>query len=338
MRKVTIEDISQRTGLSRGTISRALNNRPDISEKTKQRVLDACRELNYVPNHTARSLATGRNLACAVVVDDLSRSFCAAYLRGVIRAAEEVNYSIQVVELGGDPAAARERVRMLAAYRIDGVLMGCALTPELATELRGAQGARVTGACHPLDGVPADVISPDYAEAGRLLGRLLLISRRCASPLYLHNPRTEGAGDLLDGFQQVCREHGAAPEAVTVAVGGGAETPVERERLQRADGIACSDDCVAVRAAAACLSIGRMPGRDVTIVGVGNERFTECVDPPLATIDLNGEEIGRRAFQFAFQRLSHERMDGPQHIRVAPDLISRATICAAPDSQPDPVL
>ena len=54
MRKVTIEDISRDTGLSRGTVSRALNDRPDISTRTKQRVLETCRKLNYVPSFAAR--------------------------------------------------------------------------------------------------------------------------------------------------------------------------------------------------------------------------------------------------------------------------------------------
>ncbi len=69
MARITIEDISRQTGLSRGTVSRALNDRPDISRQTKQRVLEACRKLNYLPSHAARSLATGRSFAVAVLVD-----------------------------------------------------------------------------------------------------------------------------------------------------------------------------------------------------------------------------------------------------------------------------
>ena len=75
MGKVTIEDISRSTGLSRGTVSRALNDRPDISAQTKQRVLEACLRLKYVPSHAARSLATGRRYAVAVLVDDLRTMF-----------------------------------------------------------------------------------------------------------------------------------------------------------------------------------------------------------------------------------------------------------------------
>ena len=71
MPKVTIDDISRETGLSRGTISRALNDRSDISDATKQRVMAACAKLHYTPSFAARSLATGRNLALAAVMGPL---------------------------------------------------------------------------------------------------------------------------------------------------------------------------------------------------------------------------------------------------------------------------
>jgi DNA-binding LacI/PurR family transcriptional regulator len=100
MHKVTIEDISRDTGLSRGTVSRALNDRPDISPKTKQIVLESCRKLNYVPSHAARSLATGRNYAVAALVDNLESPFSAGFLRGAIDHARQAHYVVHVVELG----------------------------------------------------------------------------------------------------------------------------------------------------------------------------------------------------------------------------------------------
>ncbi|RMF85876.1 MAG: LacI family transcriptional regulator, partial [Planctomycetota bacterium] len=88
MGKVTIEDISRETGLSRGTVSRALNDRPDISAKTKRRVLEACRKLNYVPSYAARSLATGRRYAIAVIINSLTDPYDAEFARGVIAQGE----------------------------------------------------------------------------------------------------------------------------------------------------------------------------------------------------------------------------------------------------------
>ena len=65
---VTIKDIAQICKVSEGTVDRALNARPGISEKTKEYILKVAKELNYTPNHLARGLAKGRSMTIGVVV------------------------------------------------------------------------------------------------------------------------------------------------------------------------------------------------------------------------------------------------------------------------------
>lgn len=323
MRKVTIEDISQRTGLSRGTVSRALNDRPDISQKTKHRVLEACRELNYVPNHAARSLATGRNYAVAVLLDDLTSVFAASYLRGVIAAADEASYAVQVLEIGSGEGTSRDRMRALSAVRIDSLLIGCPIARDTAPLLLELIRNRVATSCFPIEGLASDVFSPDFVESGRVVGRVLL-SGGASGAVYVHRSDTVGAQDRLAGFQDTCRSQGLDPDAVTVQLDGGGVAAVG-ERLAAASAIGCSDDFVAVDVMFECHRRGRVPGRDVTVIGQGNERVGSRISPSLTSLDFAGEEIGRRSFETALQRITQQRLDAPQHTRVAPTLIRRAS-------------
>jgi LacI family transcriptional regulator len=326
MNKVTIEDISRQTGLSRGTVSRALNDRPDISQQTKQKVLEACRRLRYVPSHAARALATGRRCAVAVLVDDLRSTFAAGFLRGVLARARAQRYAVILCELGADTPGALEQLRALAAERVDGVLLAAPLPPDAAQAVVEALDERPIVAVSALEGIACDVLTPDAAEAGRLAANHI-VRPGAADVLYVHE---DGAGSpqTLAGFQEVCRRQRLDPRAVTVVVsrsgGAGAQwlDPL-RGRLAGVRAIAASSDFLAVEIAFLCAQAGRAVGRDVGLIGQGNEAVGAVLTPTLTTIDYCGEEIGRRALDIALQRVSGVRQDAPQRTLVPPVLVAR---------------
>jgi DNA-binding LacI/PurR family transcriptional regulator len=328
MAKVTIEDISRSTGLSRGTVSRALNDRPDISSQTKQRVLEACRRLNYVPSQAARSLATGRSFAVAVVADDLADALALAFLRGVLARAEAANYAVYVLELGSDPGQRRERIQRLAHERIDSVLIAAELDAGLVAPLSEAMAGRPTAACLPVDGLTGDVLAVDQVESGRLLARHL-IDRCGMNVLYVHSDRPRFAAERLAGFRAVLEQRGIDPSAAIINVPSNASADALAELvggpLSRAQGVGATDDALAIDVMLAALRSGRRPGRDVAIGGQGNGPVSSQVHPSLTTTDFAGEETGRRAMDLVLQRLGKTRMDAPERVGVTPTLIERGS-------------
>jgi LacI family transcriptional regulator len=326
MSKITIEDISKHTGLSRGTVSRALNDRPDISQQTKERVLDACRQLNYVPSHAARSLATGRRYAVAVLVDDLRAGLAGGFLRGVIVRARSERYAVHV----SNSARARERARALRTLvneRVDGVLIGTPLRADLAQRIGAQMNERPLVAAGRIPGAACDVVSPDYMEVGRLVARHILRgdSRRV---LYVDQAGSPTAALRRAGFQEVCRASGIEPAALTVdgpPRESGATNRLDAGASRRGEvtAIAASDDCLAVELMMLCASHGRMAGRDIAVIGQGNESCGAWITPSLTTVDYGAEEIGQRAMDIALQRVTKARQDAPQEILVAPALVVR---------------
>ncbi len=325
MAKVTIEDISRSTGLSRGTVSRALNDRPDISETTKQRVLEACRKLNYVPSHAARSLATGRNFAIAVIVDQSWPAQSAALVRGVVRKAAQIGYVVQLVDL--DNAAGAELPDALQTDRIDGVLITSAMPPAALGHLRDLLGARpLVACCSGLQGeAHVDCILPDEREAGRLLARHLLnVEGRALC--YLHRPDRPDLEERLEGFREICGERGVdARERILVTSGTDSDLPRLRDALANARAVGACDDLLAWQAAGWLGRLERVVGRDVALAGQGNTPLCLQVSPQLTSVDLAGEEIGRRAMETLAQRISDARQDTPATIRITPTIVPRAS-------------
>lgn len=330
MRKVTIEDISRDTGLSRGTVSRALNDRPDISTRTKQRVLESCRKLDYHPSHAARSLATGRNYAVAVLADDLRSAFTASFLRGVIDRAQQSLYAVHVIEVGPNPPL--EQLAAFSPERIDAALNAVPLDATRASKLRQSMENRVLASCWALESVGCDVLTPDQAEAGRLIARFL-IRKGQRELLYAHRPTCNGAAERLSGFHEICRESGIDPETATVTITDENALDALAPRLERAKALVATDDFLAITLMILCSRLGRRPGVDLAVIGQGNETTAGEIHPGLTSIDFDGEGIGRRAMETVLQRLGQERSDAPQQMRAAPLLVQRASTRHLADPQ-----
>ena len=324
MAKVTIEDISNLTGLSRGTVSRALNNRPDISSITKERVLEACRELGYTPSHAARSLATGRSDAVAVVVDNLRSRFAADYVRGVLAAAAPLRFVVHVASLDDQAGTVFDALTGFVGERVDSVLVAAPVADSSYERVAAFARARPTVGFASADDAPFDQLSPDFRESGRLIAQHLLSRSRDAF-LYLYDGSASHERTQAEGAREACLSAGidAAGALIDVGPAGGPRLDQVADRLRSAHAIATGSDGLAIEVVIRCLADGRALGRDFVVAGQGNEGTTLLSTPPFASTDYCGEEIGRRAFTLAHERLTKSRHDAPNRTLVTPRLIDR---------------
>ncbi len=120
---VTIGDVARRAGVGRGTVSRVLNNRANVDPVTRERVLTAIRELDFVPNKTARRLSLRRTQTIAVIIPFLSRPSAVERFRGIEHALASVGYDPIVFNI--EDAARREAVfrELPRPERVDGLII-----------------------------------------------------------------------------------------------------------------------------------------------------------------------------------------------------------------------
>lgn len=123
----TIKDIAKHAGVSVSTVSHVLNNKTDISEKTKQKVLASIEELNYKPNRLAVGLRNKRTDSIGIIVENVTDAFIAEFIRGVGDEANQRNLSVFLSDNRQSPELGAKHIDTLVSRGVDGILYLSAL-------------------------------------------------------------------------------------------------------------------------------------------------------------------------------------------------------------------
>lgn len=119
----TISDIAQRAGVSKTTVSRVLNNRPDVDDETRETILKIIEELNYTPSLMAKSLSTGRKNLLGLLVPSISKSFSLEIIRGVASGIEDTQFELVLFTTGLSGRNQELYSRAVKSQLVDGLLI-----------------------------------------------------------------------------------------------------------------------------------------------------------------------------------------------------------------------
>ena len=328
-RMVTIQDIAADLGLSAMTVSRALNDHPDVKAETRQRVEERARELNYRPNRWARSLVTQRSHVIGVVIPDISHTFFADIMGGVQEIIEADGYTLMLCHSAGSAARERREIDMLIGSRADGLIVAstfAASEPELFVDLQ-RQGVPFVLVDRYFEGLDCARVHTDDRLAGKLAARhmLELGHRKLA---FLAGPPVSPSIERLQGFREALAEAGVSlPNDYIRSAGFSFEEGLRAmsELLQLSDlptAVCAVNDPAALGAVRACQEAGLAIPRDISITGAGAIEPDYLPTPFLTTTIWRREEIGRQAALLLLQLI-----DGgmPENLEVilAPYLVQR---------------
>ena len=123
MKPTTIKDIARELGVAVSTVSRALQDHPDISEATKQLVRECAQRLNYKPNLLASNLRTSKNTTIGVMMPELNHHFFASVLDGIEQTAKKYGYNILICQSREDVDKEVQNVQTLLHSRVAGMLV-----------------------------------------------------------------------------------------------------------------------------------------------------------------------------------------------------------------------
>src|ERR1041385_8010569 len=119
----TIKEVAELAGVSIGTVSHVLTGSTQVSKRLRTKVEDAIRELDYHPNHVARSLKTSRTRTLGIIVPDMTIPFFPKVIRGAESAALTRGYSLLAVNSGDDCERQKELLSLLRSQRVEGILL-----------------------------------------------------------------------------------------------------------------------------------------------------------------------------------------------------------------------
>ncbi|WP_075063511.1 LacI family DNA-binding transcriptional regulator [Ornatilinea apprima] len=322
-RRPTQKDVAVRAGVSCATVSYIINNRVGgnirICAETRQRVLDAVRELNYLPDVAAQGLSQQKTWLLGVALPDLTKAFYAQVFRGIQRAAAEAGYDLIVAEVSpvaGDLNAASER---MLRRKVDGAIVPAqGLAEETISRLRDA-GVKVVvlGAGGKTEGV-CQVVWDEEEGVRQMIAHLLSHGHRKVA-FAGGAEKDEETRRIRQAFLNSLRELGQTALAGMLSEEDlAAHLEALFQGAEKPTAVFCANGALAMKVIWRLEALGcRVPG-DVAVAGFGSCGETA---PALTTFDPDPTAVGKAAATCLVEWLKEGADDTARSIHVGGRLV-----------------
>ncbi|MEA2012582.1 MAG: LacI family DNA-binding transcriptional regulator [Verrucomicrobiota bacterium] len=333
MKKVSIEDIAQASGVSRGTVSRAFNQRSDIKAETRDKVLDIARKLNYIPNSSARGLAKGCSECVGIVVPDLLNPFLSEMVTYIERSARKHNLSTSLA-LTDDEITLQERILIsMASGKVDGIIITPCESDESIKFLNWINTRIPIIALKQFEGLECDtVICNDTLASKLVLEHLIdLGHRRIAflspeAPVFSVEQRLNAYKRTLNSLEIEYEKHFICHSKTfdkeefdfTKLVKSLLQMPVG----ERPTAIFAYDDIIALNLIVALENAGFSIPRDISVTGFDNISMGKLSRVPLTSVAASSTRLGEIAIDLLHNKLKNEN-EKVANITLIPKLFIR---------------
>lgn len=336
-RPPTLRDVAERAGVSRQTVSRVVNNKGEIAESTRERVLAIINALGYQPNSFARSLATNTSMVIGLVIPTFNHPFFAEIARGVEDEANKLGYSVFLSTAVGRQEQEARAIERLRGHRVAGLITFNSNLDDQAFMEAHRGICPVVQVNREVPGQRGLVIWPGYEEGGHIAtNHLIDIGRRTIGYIgFSHDSNLDA--DKFNGYVRALQEAGLNVDSNVVLRRAPSQQSRPLERLARAgfealeillrqnsrlDAVFASNDLTAIGAIQFARSRGISIPDDLALIGFGGANIGMLTAPSLSTIGMPLHEMGGRAVQILVNAIKN-RDSVPAVVETAPKLIIR---------------
>lgn len=300
---VTIRDVAKLAGVAVSTASRALGN-GSASEITRNKVIEAARQLNFVPNAAARSLPGGQSNIVAIVIDEpadlLFQDEFIVTLLGRI-SVSLANLELLPFLVLASPDDVEGFARLLNASGADGVIVASMHEGHALSKVLRDFGRPMVFVGNPPAGMGRHYVDVDNREGGYQAGKCL-VERGCCKIALIEGPKDMATPrERTDGFRAALRVADLEP---VMTVSGGYTMAAGEKNMRKIlaavpdiDGVFAHSDKIASGAMRVLLESGRIVPDDVAIVGFDNLQVAAMLTPPLTTVAQPLEAVAENAAQ-----------------------------------------
>jgi DNA-binding LacI/PurR family transcriptional regulator len=320
----TIKQVADLAGVAVGTVSHVITGSVPVSEPLRLKVQAAIRQLDYHPNHVARSLKTSKTRTLGIIVPDMTIPYFPKVIRGAESAARKRNYSLIAVNSDDSATRQRELLSLLRSQRVEGILLVMAAAPTPMTQISGIVGAGIGLVC--LDRIPdrfpVDSVSVEDVSAAEMgVDHLIAVGHHriatVTGPLSLKNERQR-----LLGYEQALRRAGLTVDNELIWSGNLRPEDVEaicRERLgapgRRPDAIFATNGPTGLGVLRALRGCGLRTPDDIAFATFDELTVDDLFLPAITTVVQPAYDIGFRAAEILLQRIE-ERSTGDEAITI----------------------
>jgi LacI family transcriptional regulator len=313
--ETTIHDIAKRLNFSASTISRALNNNPNISEASRKLIKKTADEMGYRPNILAANFRTKRTNTIGIIVPLINRHFFSSVISGIEDVAYKRGFTVTISQSNDNLEKEDKIAHTLFSNRVDGVIVSIGMnTTDIGhLELFTDRNIPLVFFDRVVNEIKAHKIVVDDFDGGYRATKHL-IEQGAKNLAHIGGPlNLQIYKNRQDGFCKAVKESGLEIDESliinnsltrqdgTVAI----KKLIQNKKLP--DAIFCANDTTALSVIIHLKEIGLKTPDDVLVVGFSNEPFSEVVTPSISTIRQPGFLIGKKAAELIIHQINNKK-------------------------------
>jgi DNA-binding LacI/PurR family transcriptional regulator len=328
--KPTIYDVANEAGVSIATVSKVINKTGRISDKTRKRVLEVMRRLDYQPSVVASALTGKSTYTVGLLIPDLANPFFAEVAQSVEDRGHELGFNLVICSTVNNPKKEAKYITLLKQKRVDGIIISTGLSNEsllhdlIKQKIPLALLARDMPALA-VNSVVVDDFNGGYQAASHLIAlghkRIAIITE----DLHIASSR-----ERIRGYRRALEEANIPYDETLVLVsdftveGGKRCTSQLFGRPNQPTAVFACNDLLAIGAVQAAREAGKSVPDDLSIVGFDNSILASITDPPLTTVAQPIQEMGRIVMDLLIQEINGQNQY-KQRVVLLPNLIVRGS-------------
>ena len=325
-----ISDVAEKTGYSITTISRAINDHPYVSDKTKKKIFDAMKELDYYPNNVAQQLRGKGTKLIGVIISFVINPFFTYLVDAIEKAAYQVGYQIVILQTLEEPEREKKFIEMLKKRQLDGLIM-TSLDDDSPEVLKLIEAAKIV-VCNRYLGeqniplIHVDEKKATYEATYYLLSKghrkIGYVTGNRGSMLPV-DPRFEGYVQALKEFDIEPNSNYIFPRRLTISDGKSTLTDVLALGEERPDALLVISDEVASGILSQCHLLNIKVPETLAIIGFDDQPIAEALYPGLTTVRQPIKEMGEYVAALIIANIEHR--EHPERPELNTKLIIRGT-------------
>lgn len=329
---VTIYDVAREAGVSMATVSRVVNNNPNVKPATRKKVFEAIERLGYRPNAVARGLASKKTTTVGVVIPDISNAIFAEVARGIEDIANMYHYNIILCNADKKKEKEIRVINTLLEKQVDGLLfMGGAVTDDHQQAFRTANVPIVLCATSDESGEIPSVDIDHEAAAFEAVQALIKEGHKRIAMISgtLEDPSNGFA--RFNGYKKALEVAGIAYDETLVRIGnyryesGSDAMRYFLELNEHPTAVFSATDEMAIGAIHVIQDKGLQVPEDISVISVDNSRMASMVRPQLTTVAQPMYDIGAVSMRLLTKLMKKEQVDHSQVI-LPHELVVRQSV------------
>lgn len=332
--QVTIKDIAQKLHLNFSSVSRALNNKPGVSEETRRLVVQTAKELGYRPNVIARGLVSNITKTIGVIIPDIINPIFGEITTAIIETANENNYDVFLCISNWSTKKEEDYINTIQQKQVDGIIIKSVsdsnshLLEEVTVPVVGYESWATN---HKFSSVSTD------NEKGGFIAASHLLEYGYTKTAILSGPSNSSASvNRRKGFIKACKEHKLIFDKSRLYIGeyniqsGYLLAKKAFEEHPYIDSIFTCNDIMALGVLQYLDEKHLKPGSDIGVVGFDNIKMASMPNVMLTTVKQPKYSIGKimtKVLLDEIKNFNNDIQNFPQRIILEPELIIRNTTC-----------